>query len=77
MRKYAIRITAALAIAVAAAPGAFSQAEEAPEELTGIAVGEQAPGFSLKDQNGETKALSDLLEDGKLVALVFHRSANW
>ena len=48
----------------------------APEEQTGLAVGEKAPDFVLKDQNSEQQSLKGLLKKGK-VALVFYRSADW
>ena len=51
-------------------------ADPAPDEKTGIKVGEKAPEFKLKDQSGEERALSALLKDGP-VAVVFYRSASW
>lgn len=42
----------------------------------GIEVGEKAPAFTLKDQNGKEQALEDLLKKSS-VALVFYRSADW
>jgi cytochrome oxidase Cu insertion factor (SCO1/SenC/PrrC family) len=51
-------------------------AKPAPEEQTGIKVGEKAPEFSLKDQQGVERSLKDLLKQDK-VALVFYRSAEW
>ncbi len=62
-----------------AAPTAWSQQSQgkpAPEEQTGLKVGEKAPRFTLKDQEGADRSLDDLLKKGK-VALVFYRSANW
>ncbi len=41
-----------------------------------ISVGDKAPPFRLKDQNGEEHSLEDLLKKGN-VALVFYRSADW
>lgn len=49
-----------------------SQAFEQP----GLPVAAEAPDFALRDQQGETQALSQLLEKGP-VALVFYRSADW
>ena len=43
---------------------------------TGLKVGEKAPSFSLKDQNGKARTLEELLKKGP-VAVVFHRSASW
>jgi cytochrome oxidase Cu insertion factor (SCO1/SenC/PrrC family) len=56
--------------------GVVRAADPAPDEKTGIKVGEKAPGFKLKDQAGEERELSALLKDGP-VALVFYRSAGW
>ena len=56
--------------------GVASAADPAPEEKTGIKVGDKAPEFKLKDQAGEERTLSALLKDGP-VALVFYRSASW
>ena len=51
-------------------------ADPAPEEKSGLKVGEKAPEFSLKDQAGTNRELKELLKDGP-VALVFYRSASW
>ena len=56
--------------------GAVLAANPAPEEKTGLSVGEKAPEFKLKDQTGEERSLTDLLKGGN-VALVFYRSASW
>jgi hypothetical protein len=48
----------------------------APEANSRVAVGDPAPGFRLRDQDGQEHSLEDLLENGK-VALVFYRSADW
>ena len=48
----------------------------APEEKTGLKIGEKAPDFKLMDQNGTERSLSEMLKDGN-VALVFYRSASW
>ena len=61
-------LTVVWASAVRAAP--------APEEKTGLKVGEKAPEFTLKDQTGTERSLRDLLKGGP-VALVFYRSAGW
>ena len=47
-----------------------------PEEQPGLKVGEKAPSFTLKDQEGKERSLDDFLKKGK-VALVFYRSADW
>ena len=45
-------------------------------EKPGLAIGQRAPSFTLKDQNGKDVALESLLKKGP-VAVVFHRSADW
>ena len=57
-------------------PGPRAKAKPAPEEQTGLKVGEKAPKFTLKDQEGKERSLDELLRKGK-VALVFYRSADW
>ena len=52
------------------------QDERAPDEMTGIKVGEKAPDFTLKNFDGTEHALSDLVKEAP-VALIFFRSANW
>ena len=66
------------AVLLVAAPAAWSQgkAKPAPEEQTGPKVGEPAPKFTLKDQEGKARRLDEFLGKGK-VALVFFRSADW
>ncbi len=61
-----------------AASTAFSQGKGKPasDEQSGMKVGEKAPKFTLKDQEGKERSLDDLLKKGK-VALVFYRSADW
>ena len=51
-------------------------AAPASSEKTGVAVGEKAPGFTLKNQNDREVSLAALLKKGP-VALVFFRSADW
>lgn len=48
----------------------------ASPDKTGVAVGQKAPGFTLKDQNDREVSLAALLKKGP-VALVFFRSADW
>jgi cytochrome oxidase Cu insertion factor (SCO1/SenC/PrrC family) len=57
------------------AGGVFA-ADPAPEEKTGLKVGEKAPDFKLKDQSGKERSLSELLKKSN-VAIVFYRSADW
>ena len=42
----------------------------------GLAIGEQAPLFEMKDQNGQNRSLTSFLRSGH-AALVFYRSADW
>jgi hypothetical protein len=51
-------------------------AEAAALENVGLAIGQKAPAFTLKDQNDRDVALDSLLKKGP-VALVFYRSADW
>jgi cytochrome oxidase Cu insertion factor (SCO1/SenC/PrrC family) len=76
---HSTRLTAlAAAVLLLAAPTAWSQdvGKPTPEERTGLKVGERAPTFTLKDQEGKERSLDELLKKGK-VALVFYRSADW
>lgn len=52
------------------------QAKEKGEEEVGIKVGEKAPQFKLKAQDGKDVTLKQLLKKDK-VALVFFRSVGW
>lgn len=67
-----------LALSLLSAPDLRAQAKgkPAPEEQTGLRVGEKAPKFTLKDQEGQERSLDQFLGQGK-VALVFYRSADW
>jgi cytochrome oxidase Cu insertion factor (SCO1/SenC/PrrC family) len=71
-------MTLAAAVVLLAPPTAWSQGKgkPAPEEQTGLKVGETAPKFTLKDQAGNERSLDEFLGRGK-VALVFYRSADW
>ena len=78
MKYRMIRVVAAMWLfAAISAPLASAQAGDAPEEMTGIKVGETAPEFKLKDQEGNELALSELLKLEGSTVLVFHRSADW
>jgi cytochrome oxidase Cu insertion factor (SCO1/SenC/PrrC family) len=66
----------AIAFGMLVGVGAVSAADPAPEEKTGIKVGQRAPAFELEDQAGRKRSLSDLLAKDP-VALVFYRSASW
>jgi hypothetical protein len=67
-----------VAVVLLAAPMVFSQEKEksAAQEQPGLKVGQSAPRFTLKDQEGSDHSLENLLEKGP-VALVFYRSADW
>jgi hypothetical protein len=54
---------------------AFIEAQN-ENATTGIAIGQVAPAFELKDQNGRTRTLKSLM-GRKGVLLVFIRSADW
>ncbi len=56
--------------------GMARAADPAPEEKTGLKIGEKAPEFALKDQASKERTLKELTKDGS-VALVFFRSASW
>ena len=47
------------------------------KDSPGIAVGEKAPAFQLKDQAGKSTELDSLLKNDRMLAIVFHRSADW
>lgn len=64
-----------LAVAALAA-GAFLSAAETPARVPGLAIGERAPAFVLKDSANAEVSLAALLARGP-VALVFYRSADW
>ena len=66
--------TAAAILALMPGPGS---AADAPAEKTGLAVGEKAPAFTLKDQAGQEQTLDQLLKGDGPIALVFYRSASW
>jgi cytochrome oxidase Cu insertion factor (SCO1/SenC/PrrC family) len=68
----------AAVVMLVAAPAACSPGAGTPaaEEQPGLKVGETAPKFTLKDQEGKERSLDEFLKKGK-VALVFYRSADW
>ena len=73
-----IRLIVLAAALLLVATTAWSQTKGKPahEEQTGLKVGEKAPKFTLKDQEGRGRTLDEFLGKGK-VALVFYRSADW
>ena len=74
-----------ICIAAALLCGCASSAEQDSEskEPPGIKVGEKAPDFKLKDQQGQERALKEFFgepdkeADATVIALVFYRSADW
>ena len=68
----AIRLGWVLSVTALCSSGLLAAEPEKP----GLPVGQTAPLFALKDQNGKEIALESLLKKGP-VALVFHRSADW
>ena len=52
-------------------------ADDADGTIPGVAIGEKAPTFSLTDQHGKSTQLNDLLKKDRMLAVVFHRSADW
>jgi len=58
-----------------AAQESISSAPPQPTSI-GLAVGEMAPRFSLRDQNGR-EVSSDTLKGPKGTVLLFFRSADW
>jgi cytochrome oxidase Cu insertion factor (SCO1/SenC/PrrC family) len=65
------RLLALTALAVACSACAAQKDKE-----SGPTAGDEAPAFTLKDQDGKERTLADLVKKGK-VALVFYRSADW
>lgn len=54
-----------------------AQGKAAPDSMTGtVNVGDKAPDFTLKGNDGKEYTLSEMTKKGR-VALVFYRSANW
>jgi cytochrome oxidase Cu insertion factor (SCO1/SenC/PrrC family) len=71
-----IRLATALSVSGILLALAANASEPAAPEHTGLAVGEKAPLFTLKDQTNHDVSLESLLKKGP-VALVFFRSADW
>ena len=78
MRKFQYMFAFAATLAVCMLPTlGYAAGERAPDEMTGIKVGDKAPDFTLSDQNGKEHSLGSLLEQDGTTVLVFFRSANW
>lgn len=71
-----MKLISILAIASLALTQTATAAEPATPEHSGLAVGQKAPSFTLKDQKSRDISLESLLKNGP-VALVFFRSADW
>ena len=71
-----VALVSALSLLCAANARAQDKGKPAPEEQTGLMVGEPAPKFTLKDQDGKERSQGEFLGKGK-VALVFFRSTDW
>ena len=70
-------IAVILALFFALSP-AYAEGDPAPGEMTGkIKVGDKAPDFTLKDQNGVEHTLSKMIPENGKAALVYYRSADW
>jgi cytochrome oxidase Cu insertion factor (SCO1/SenC/PrrC family) len=71
-----IRLLGVWLLAAALFSTGLDAAEQVSADNTGLPIGQQAPTFTLKDQNDKEVALNALVERGP-VALVFSRSADW
>ena len=69
------RLAAAVATAFALALPAGAADPPAPDR--GLPVGARAPEFALADRHGRTRALGEFLAEGRVLALLFYRSADW
>ena len=77
MKRRSVLNAAALSIAILFLSGVPARAsQKSAGDGPVIKVGEKAPSFKLKDQNGKEHTLQSLIQNGK-VALVFYRSASW
>lgn len=76
-RLVAVRgLAAGLLGLILAGSGSVAAPRPGAADEIGLAVGERAPQFTLKDQDGRERRLDDFLGKKK-VALVFFRSADW
>jgi cytochrome oxidase Cu insertion factor (SCO1/SenC/PrrC family) len=65
-----------LAAVAALALVGWPAAAQKKDKDHGPKLGDEAPAFTLKDQDGKQRSLAELTKKGK-VALVFFRSADW
>jgi cytochrome oxidase Cu insertion factor (SCO1/SenC/PrrC family) len=63
-------------VLAALAGAAWAQGEPAPDEMTGVKIGETAPDFTLEGHDGRQYTLSEMVKNGP-VAVMFYRSAHW
>jgi cytochrome oxidase Cu insertion factor (SCO1/SenC/PrrC family) len=77
-RRWSVRVIVAIFVIAVAAWGLFSSfvALQNRNVASGIALGQPAPDFALRDQNGHPRSLRDL-GGPKGLLLVFVRSADW
>ena len=51
----------------------FSLAKNLPPANAGLHAGQQAPAFTLSDENSKPVALSELMKNNRAVLLIFYR----
>src|ERR1051325_9420259 len=76
MQRFAREIAVAVFVQALLLLHSSGSAAEGRRIPTGLEIGERAPAFTLKDQDGKEVSLGALLKNGP-VALVFYRSADW
>lgn len=72
-----MRATSTLVILILPLVFTSVSAIEADREAPGIVIGQKVPAFKLNDQSGKSTDLNSLLKKGRMLAIVFHRSADW
>ena len=77
MNRLAVCAVLSVAAILGGLPARSVAQEPAPEELTGLKVGEEAPVFELNNQTGTKRPFDSLRGESDYVALVFYRSADW
>lgn len=65
-----------VAISIGLLAAVVTAADPASDAKTGLKAGTKAPTFTLKDQSGKERSLTEFTKSGK-VAIVFYRSADW
>jgi cytochrome oxidase Cu insertion factor (SCO1/SenC/PrrC family) len=74
--RWAVPVALGLAALLAPRSALAVDVKQPPADKTDIPVGEKAPKFTLKDQDGKERTLDEFLKKGT-VAVVFTRSAGW